>query len=366
MYASSRNRRGLRALHARQRGVTLVEIMVGMVVALLIALAATGSAAVFTASQRQGIGAGGMSVNVNTALAALKGEAATAGLGFFGDSKFLCYALDLSVGTSVKYDATSFAPVRITADGSNSKLDMMYATSVDSGANVMLQGTSDGTSATLASLLPAVNGQAVLLSPGTPGATKPCVVRTVTAITDATDTSPQQLTFGGGGTYNGASFTTTPSFTADPGKDRIALIGNLHWSRYSVSSGKLILERPLDGSSATLMRNVVAFRVQYGITGTGAGDTTLAGWQAASGTDFTSISGATVERVRALRIGLVTRSPQREKANSSGNCEASAAKPTLFGATVEPDVSDWQCWRFRSAVVIVPLRNFTWRGEAKS
>jgi len=200
----------------------------------------------------------------------------------------------------------------------------------------------------------------VLLSPGSPDATKPCVVRTVTAVTDATDTSSQMLAFASSGTYNGGAFTNTPAFSADPGKDRIALIGDLHWSRYSVSSGKLILERPLDGTSATLMRNVVAFKVQYGITGTGAGDTTLAGWQEATGTDFAAISGATVERVRALRIGLVTRSPQREKADSSGNCTASTAKPTLFGSTVEPDVTDWQCWRFRSAVVVVPLRNFVW------
>jgi type IV pilus assembly protein PilW len=349
-----------RSPHARQRGISLVEIMVGMVVALLIGLAATGSAAVFTASQRQGIGAGGISVNANTALAALKGEAATAGLGFFGDSKFLCYSLDLSSGSSVKYNAASFAPLRVTADGSNSKLDMMYATSVDSGANVMLKGTSDGTSATLASLLPVTNGQAVLLSPGTPSATKPCVVRTVTAVTDATNTSSQVVSFASSGTYNGATFSTAPSFSADPGKDRIAVIGDLRWSRYSVSSGKLILERPLDGTSATLMRNVVAFRVQYGITGTGATDTTLAGWQDASGTDFGTLAGATVERVRALRIGLVTRSPQPEKPNKAGRCEASASKPTLFGATVEPDVTDWQCWRFRSAVVVVPLRNFVW------
>jgi type IV pilus assembly protein PilW len=349
-----------RQLRTRQKGVSLVEIMVGLVVALLIGLAATGSAAVFTASQRQGIGAGGVSVNANTALSALKGEAATAGLGFFGDSKFLCYALDLSTGSTIKYNAASFAPVRITADGTNSTVDILYATSVDSGANVLLKGTSDGTTATLGSLLPVSVGQAVLLSPGTPGATKPCVVRTVTAVTNATNTSSEVLTFGSSGTYNGATFSAAPSFTADPGKDRIALIGDLRWSRYSVSSGKLILERPLDGTSATLMRNVVAFRMQYGITGTGATDTTLTGWQDATGTDFAALSGAAVERVRALRIGLVTRSPQREKPDASGNCTASAAKPTLFGSTVEPDVTDWQCWRFRSAVAVVPLRNFVW------
>jgi type IV pilus assembly protein PilW len=62
-------------------------------------------------------------------------------------------------------------------------------------------------------------------------------------------------------------------------------------------------------------------------------------------------------RVRALRIGMVTRSPQREKPNAAGNCEASTAKPQLFGAEVEPDVSDWACYRYRTAIVVVPLRN---------
>ena len=56
-------------------------------------------------------------------------------------------------------------------------------------------------------------------------------------------------------------------------------------------------------------------------------------------------------------MGVVVRSPQPEKANSSGQCEASLAKPQLFGAEVEPDVTDWRCYRFRSAVLVIPLRN---------
>jgi Tfp pilus assembly protein PilV len=76
----------------RQRGVSIIELMVGLVVAMLVGLAATSSAVVFTASQRQGIGVGGVVVNVGTALAALKNDAATAGLGFFGDSRYLCAA----------------------------------------------------------------------------------------------------------------------------------------------------------------------------------------------------------------------------------------------------------------------------------
>lgn len=344
-----------RSARPGQRGLSIIEIMVGMIVALMVSLAASGGAAVFTASQRQGIGAGGMAVNAATALSAIKNDTASAGLGFFGDSTFLCYQLDLSVDATVKMNAASFSPVRITNGGASDQLEVMYASNVDSGANVLMSGPSTGLTASVKSLLPAVVGQAVLLAPVTPGGT--CMVRSVTKVDAATDTTPQLLTFANTGKHNAAAFGATVNFVD---KDRVALLGALQWSRYTVSGGNLTLERPMTNDSAVLVRNVMAFRAQYGITAS-ATSTTLTGWQDAgtSGT-WASLSGADVERVRALRLGLVTRSPQREKPDNSGNCSASAAKPTLFGTTVEPDVTDWQCYRYRTAVVVVPLRNLAW------
>jgi type IV pilus assembly protein PilW len=344
-----------------QRGLSLVEIMVGMIVALLVSLAASSGATVFTSSQRQGIGAGGITVNAATALSAIKSDAASAGLGFFGDSAFRCTALDLSVGATLKMNAASFAPVRITAGSGNDQLDVMSASNVDSGANVLLKGNSDGSSASLMSLLPVTSadvGKAVLLAPGSTAGT--CMVRTITAVTAATDDTPQSLTFANTGTYNGATFTTPVSYVE---KDRVALLDTLRWSRYSVGNDrKLTLTHPLDDSSAVLVSNVMAFRVQYGIVATTAGATTLTGWQdATAGTIWASVSGTDFERVRALRIGLVTRSSQREKENkNTGVCDASASMPTLFGSTVTPDVTDWKCYRYRSAIVVVPLRNMIW------
>lgn len=352
----------------RQRGVSLVEVMVAMVIALVISLAAGGSAAMFGASQKQGVGAGGATVNAGTALAAVKGDVASAGLGFFGDSNFQCHAMNLSVGSTVHLNGASFSPVRVTTGATGSdQLDVVFASNVDSGANVLIKGTSNGASVKLMSLLPVAVGDAVLLSPATPGAA--CLVRSVTAVAAATDESPLTLTFANTGAHNGATFTTSPSFAE---KDRVALMGSLQWSRYSVTGTDLQLTRPLatgtGANSAVLVRNVMAFRAQYGITGTAAADTTLTGWQdavddtsGASGANWTAVSGSNVNRVRALRIGLVTRSAQREKADAnSGTCVASTSKPVLFGATVEPDVTDWRCYRYRTAVVVVPLRNVAW------
>lgn len=344
-----------RAGRQRQRGLSIIEIMVGMIVALLVSLAASGGAAVFTAAQRQGIGAGGTAVNAATALAAIKNEAASAGLGFFGDSTFRCYQLDLSVGSTVKLDAASFAPVRITSGGASDQVDVLFANNVDSGANVLLKSESTGASATLMSLLPVAVGQAVLLAPAAAGGT--CRVRSVTAVADATVDSPQVLSFAASGNYNAGVFTNAVNYAE---KDRVALLGGLQWSRYSVTSGNLVLERPLSGDSAVLVRDVMAFRAQYGIA-TSATNPTLSGWQDATGTLWASVAGANVDRVRALRLGIVTRSPQREKPDAAGNCVASEAKPVLFGVEINPDVgTDWGCYRYRTAVVVVPLRNVSW------
>ncbi|MFN7724930.1 MAG: PilW family protein [Rubrivivax sp.] len=343
-----------------QTGVSLVEVMVGMVVALIISLAASGSASLFGASQRQGVGAAGATVNASTALAAIKGDVASAGLGFFGDSNYQCHSLNLGVGTTAVLNGASFAPVRVTTgSGNKDQLDVLYASNVDSGANVLIKGTSDSSSARLMSRMPVAVGDAVLLAPATPGTA--CIVRSVTTVTAATNDQPLTLAFANTGHHNAATFSNVPTY-AD--RDRVALLGTLEWSRYTVSGTELRLQRPLASGSAadpvTLVRNVQAFRVQYGVVGTGAGDSTLTGWQDATGSTWASVSGTAVDRVRALRIGLVTRSEQREKPNTSGTCVASAAKPVLFGATVEPDVTDWACYRYRVATVVVPLRNAAW------
>lgn len=343
---------GRLAARSRQRGLSIIELMIGIVVAMLVSLAAAGSAIMFTAAQRQGMGVGGSGIGAATALAALKNDAALAGLGFFGDSAYLCSRLALSDGATLHSDGAAFTPLRITA-GDDDRIDIVYGNRIESGANVLLAETSDGSGAALQSLLPAAVGQTVLLAPAKPedvGAV-PCLLRSVTAVTASTETTRQTLSFGADGRHNQAVFTDAPAFVE---RDRIALIGDLAWNRYRRDGNTLVLERPLTGESAVLTRNVIALRAQYGVAD--AGGTTLEDWVNATG-GFAALDAATLERVRAIRMGVVTRSPQREKPGADGNCEASLAKPQLFGAEIEPDVADWQCWRYRVATVVVPMRN---------
>lgn len=333
------------------RGLSLIELMVGIVIALLVSLTATSGAMLFTATQRQGIGTGGSMISAGTALAALRDDVAAAGLGFFGDSQFLCHKLNLSVDTSVLINGANFTPVSITAESAGDRIDVLYATDVASGANVLLNAAASAGSAPLRSLLPVSVGQAVLLAPATAG--DPCVVRTVTANTAAVLDTAQMIEFANVSTarFNRAAFATNPTY---PDRGRVTLLGDLRWSRYRRVGTELRLERPLGGDAVVLARNVMAFRAEYGLAN--AGTTALAAWQPASGA-FATLTPANLPRVRAMRIGLVTRSTQREKPNAAGNCEATTTMPTLFDAAVTADVADWQCYRYRTVTLVVPLRN---------
>ena len=339
----SRRPRGL------QRGMSIIEIMVGMVVAMLVGIAATGGAAMFTASQRQGIGSAGAQLNAGGALAAIRDDAAAAGLGFFGDNKFLCQRMNLSLAAVALLDGASFTPVNITTEAAGDRLDVVYATQVASGANVLLAAATTGATADLRSYLPVTVGQAVLLAPDTPG--NPCLVRGVTANTASTVDTAQSLSFANTNTYNQAAFTTNPTY---PDKGRITQLGELRWSRYRLEGTDLRYERPLGGTPVVLSRNVLAFRVQYGTAA--ASTTALETWQDATAT-WATLTPALMPRVRALRIGMVTRSAQPEKRNAAGSCEATTTLPQLFGASITPDLSDWQCYRYRSVITVVPLRN---------
>lgn len=337
---------------ARQRGLSLIELMVGLVVALIVGLAASSSAVLFSASQRQGIGVGGVAVNINTALSALKNDAATAGLGFFGDSRFLCNRLNLSTGANVHLDGVAFAPVSVTRVGGLDRIDVMQSSRVESGAHVLLALASTGVDASVKSFLPAVVGDAVLLSPD--NTADPCTVRTVTAVAASTVDTPQTISFAAGGLHNDAAFTTAPTYSDSGGG--VTLLGQLRWQRYRLNGTDLILERPIDGANAVLARNVIALRAQYGVSSAVLSQKTLENWVDATGA-FAALDVNNIPRVRAVRVGVVVRSPTREKVNNAGVCEASLAKPVLWGAVVEPDVADWACYRFRTAELVIPLRN---------
>ena len=340
----------------RERGVSLVELMVGIVVALLVGIAATGAAVFFNASQKQGMGTGGVSINTTTALSAIKEDMSQMGLGFFGDSSYLCDHLNLSVGGN-DFSQDNFAPLQVVRSGNFDRVDIVYANAVAGGANVRLHSPTTAASAAVKSFLPAASGVAVVFA-GQPGPTnRRCTVRTVTGTTPAANPStPQVIDYASTGSHNQFAFASPVTYVID---DRVSLLGSLAWQRYAVNAdGHLTLTRRFDGTSAILVRDVVAFKVRYGITSGAANENSITSWVEPTGA-WAALGPANIARVRAIQVGIVTRSPQREPRDAGGNCVASHETPSVLGAAVSIATwpSDWACFRYRTATVTVPMRN---------
>jgi type IV pilus assembly protein PilW len=344
------------------RGVSLVELMVGLVICLLIGLAASKSAQVFNAIQRQGVATGTGSSNALSALSAIKEDVAAGGMGFFANGSFRCTRLNMSVGNSVVANNAGFFPVQATRVGGNDQLDVVYAQDVSAGAWTVLKEVSNGSSATLSSamLVTVAQQPAVLLARKVAGLGSPCLVRTVTASDPATVGAKQSLTFGVAGTHNQGVFAVTPDFEEH---DPVVLLGNVNWNRYEVQGTNLVITRRMNNTTATVLPNVIAFRVQYGVTNA---STAVEDWHNADAGGWTPINELNAPRVRAVRIGVVVRSPQREKEDPADNkCKAvpdEQTKVVLFKDTptpvdITPPGADWKCYRYRTVELVAPLRN---------
>ena len=346
------------------RGASLIELMVGLVICLLISLAAAKSAELFSAMQRQGVASGGATSNAVSALAALKEDVATGGMGFFASGKYRCTNLNLSVGNSVVANNAGFFPVKATRVGGNDRLDVVYAQEVAAGAWTELQEVSDGNSAVLASRVPIAVAQqpAVLLARLDDNLGSPCLVRTVTAeaAPNVNTGAKQTLTFGITGTHNQGVFTVAPGFRK---REPVIMLGNLTWNRYELQGTTLVITRRMDNTTASLLHNVVAFRVQYGVTNA---SNTIEDWVESDDGAFATLNEVNARRLRAVRIGVVIRSAQREKVDPTDNqCKAVPAdqnQVVLFRDTptpvdVVPPGTDWKCFHYRTVEVVAPLRN---------
>ena len=342
-----------------QGGFSLVSLMVGLVISMLVGLTALGSLQTFTATQRQSAGVGTLLGAGSSTLGIIKYELSQAGRGLYHNGAPLCSAVNLSRESVVESDAQDLRPLDVSwdADG-NMTLDIRYATALEVSTPVLLSGAvkQDGT-AQLAGRLIVSAGDAVLLAPpeGTAGA---CTVRTVTAVAPATASQGQTLTFGPTGTHNKATFTTPVTYGDS---SRVYLLGQLAHTRFRVQDGSLRMARPLQGQDIVLATGVRAFNVQMGAVNLVSG--AIEDWitphtQESDVAQWKDLTADRLAELRAMRLGLIFQSPQREKPDAQGNCSATleADAPELFGDKLSVE-GEGQCFKYRTFTGLIPLRN---------
>jgi hypothetical protein len=185
------------------------------------------------------------------------------------------------------------------------------------------------------------------------------------------------LLFDATGANNAVAFPDAAYATGDG----VLLSGSLQQTTFTIDAkNQLVMTRPLDGTSAVVANDVVALGMQYGISEVGRN--AIAGWRypfpypslATGAEDWSTPTAAQIgTQVKAVRISVLTRSQQKDKA-VNGTCTTTESMPSLLGVVLgQPADSslglasgkvltpalkdDWQCYRYSESTVTLPLRN---------
>lgn len=374
--------------HSRQsmRGFSLIELMVGVVIAII---ASVVMFQVFSFSERQKrtvTGASDAQVNGALALDAVERETRMAGFGLTNAALNDCnpattYSYnDPGNGGPVGTLGSFTQPIRIT-NGTNGPdtLQIMVSAS-DFQANyspgsTCLRSTMPQPSAELnvVSTYGCHEGSlAVLVQGKTFGSTASgnCTIMEITQVQP-----------------NALKIQHNPGQGQDPSYNPPASYQNQNnWPAYGVQNsgscdaylvcvGRLAdalgtifsvntTTRELLRDNVAIAPNIMDVQAQYGlVTGASGALTTwqepTGNWNGSSGTP---LSLADVRRIKAVRVALIARSGEYEKPES-GNCNTTTTTTGLsswatFDTTNWP--SDWQCYRYKVFETVIPLRNVIW------
>jgi len=392
----------------RQRGFSLVELMVSVVIGLLALVFATRLMLGGEQSKQGSLGGSDAMQNGMLALFSISNDLAQSGFGLndpivagcntvFSDSNG--YQLDTATRGASTIRPLGAVVINNVAGGSD-------RISTYSGSSLTGAGTLGITDYPGAGIINVDRvpygfnqGDVVLAAPDAPADGGDCAIAMVNTDPRLLLPPPSQQFINIGG-VGGRFSTGTLGAPMVSSRSRLFNLGpaaNLSFHTWSVSGGFLQLRATdLAGASAaptTVIDNVVALKAQYGFdmraeaifnddqTGVQQTGLVISRWSSTMmDADNDGISGDPddYQRMAAVRIAVVARSPSPEKP-VGGVCDATPAAMSVF-TTNEPagiaavpvpvslavtgDTVDWKCYRYRVFETIVPLRNVGWRPTA--
>ncbi|MES2183635.1 MAG: PilW family protein [Pseudomonadota bacterium] len=363
-----------------QRGFTLIELMVGMVVGLLTTLVIAQVLAVAEGQRRTASVGASAQVNGAVALYGLQHDLQMAGYGI----SIVPAALGCPVRAAynnVAPTATPFplVPVVITANTTEGLPDTITLLSgTKTGPSVPALVTEDhpnaATSYVVQSSFSVSAGDLMVAVPGPATATSWSAASnwcTLFSVSSLTATNIGNATAAG---WNNNQPTLTPAtgfLGAGNFQSYLVNLGSMTLRTYSIAStGTLLQVADITGSApAPTPTPLEAYADIVNIKGFYGLDTNADG-AVDSFTCQTPTTNAVWQQVVAVRIAVVARSGQYEKD------KVTASNPTLnvpMLATSSPSCSanpvtlkvdqlgaDWQNYRYRVYDTVVPLRNVVW------
>jgi type IV pilus assembly protein PilW len=368
-----------------RRGVTLIELMVGMTIGLLATLVVSQVMA-FAEGQRRSITSGSdAQVNAALALYTLQREVQMAGYGLSASQTGLGCTIKSVNFTGANGGDRTLAPV-VIVDGVSGAPDTLRVLSSgkDSFSVPILVTENHPTSGigsdsfTVNNSLGVDNGDLMIVVPRVQSSSQTCTVIRANGAHTATSIF-HDSGVGDSGAWNGASagnlLATFPSggYTAFEGY-LVNLGSTLIDRTYSISAGGDLQVVEFDTATASslaarvLFPQIVNIQALYGKDTSGDGvidvydnttPTTAAGWQ----------------QVRAVRVALVARSAQYEKEDVTPTAPSwdLGSTPTVTGSSscgssqcislkVDTDMSsNWKRYRYKVYDTVIPVRNLVWR-----
>ena len=380
-------------------GFSLVELMVSVVIGMLALLFAMRLMTGSEQTRQSAMGGSDSMQNGMLALFSISGDAGQAGYGLNDPLVTGCNTVfsdtggySLAAATRGSSTIHPIAPVVIESNAAGPDKVTFYS------------GTSVAGTATLRILANYVNGariyvdripygfsqgDAILVAPEPAGGD--CALAQLSDNPDDLPPPPgqQYVVVSQASGYRFNSGNLGASFTG--GASRLYNLGAasaLSFHTWSVADGFLRLSATNIGSSAAaaaVADNIVSLKAQYGFdTRAGNAFDPAAGLQVTQwsstmiNADGDSVTGGPGDwqRIAAVRLAVVARSKNPERAGAGGSCSATASKPGAFGTAapagvdavpvsidvaVNGDPVDWHCYRYRVFETIVPFRNASWR-----
>jgi len=331
-----------------QQGASLVEMLVGLTVGLIVAATAAGTASFMEAQKKVSMGTNSALANGALGLFRIESETKLAGLGLMAKQNFACPSFNLSYNKQVRLDGDELFPVSIVDGGEDDSdsLTIAYLNSLTgaSYAQVLLPMLGADSEVKLANAPDAIVGSVLLLQESKPGV--PCTVVQVSGRKDSAfgaDISHAK------GAYNGGGFSNPVAYSEG---SRASASRAFVWSTFRVRENTLEEVNNVTGEATPIADGIIAMRARYGTTD--GSSTSVSSWQSATGA-YESPAATDMYKVRAVRIGLVARSLDRDQ-----SCSSTKKELTLWPDGPVVDVSaekDWKCYKYRTFNMVVPLIN---------
>jgi type IV pilus assembly protein PilW len=355
--------------HRHERGFSLVELMVGLLIAIVSSIVVFQMFSVSERQKRTTTGAADAQSNGAIAFYMIDRDVKMAGWGLEQSVTRDCANLFtyLDTGTSQGPVNDLFASVVVTDGGTGSDTINIQYYDNPSNDNFKLALTS------LRSTMPQPSSELNVNS------TYGCEVGDLALVVQGGNCTLMEITHvqesalklqhnpGGTPSYNPpANYQNANAWPSYSTGAAMQCFTKLYKRTYRVQGTTLQLSQP---DAAWVMQtfdvvpHIVAMQAQYGVAD--AGSQQVNAWVNATGAWASPLSNTNIKRIKAIRLSIVARSGEFEKPDASGVCAtttpamvAAWSDWATFDTTAWP--ADWQCYRYKAFESVVPLRNIIW------